>query len=109
MHRYGERLELLQRLAHRLETAGVPCVLKRHVPASAVCDPNEETVPALFVAGEQECVRVLYWRFPGADESRPFFIWFDSVRRYPADEEGIDLLAALVTLIWRTAETDREM
>lgn len=54
------------------------------VPADAA--PNEETMPALRLGEGLPCVQVRYWRLPDVDESRPFFVWFDAVKRYSADD-----------------------
>lgn len=91
MRRYEERLALLQRLADRLERAGLPTSIDRFTPNSAPRDESESWIPALRLGedGTQQ-VRVLYW------SGTPMFVYQDLVTRYRTDDGGIEDLVSLI-------------
>ena len=100
MSRYEERLTLLERMAARLDLAGVPCRVKRFTPNGAPGCDAELWIPALIIGGAWRSVRVLYW------SSVPMFVYPDSVTRHRTDEAGFDHLASLIVSQWHERRSD---
>ncbi|MQA87201.1 MAG: hypothetical protein GEV03_21875 [Streptosporangiales bacterium] len=91
---FHERLDLLERLAARLETANVPAAVKRYVPNAAPSSEADNYMPVLRVGGDWRWVKCLYWG------GVPMFTYPDSITRYSTDDAGIERLASLIAMEW---------